>query len=40
MGKGDPKSKKGKIFKGSYGNSRKKAAQKASAKPQKAEQKS
>ncbi len=30
MGKGDKKSKKGKIFIGSYGNSRKKASNKAS----------
>ena len=28
MGKGDPKSKKGKIFKGSYGNTRKREDQK------------
>jgi 30S ribosomal protein S31 len=30
MGKGDKKSKKGKIFIGSYGNSRKRASNKAS----------
>lgn len=38
MGKGDPKSKKGKMFKGSYGNSRPRRANKvhagASATPQ------
>lgn len=31
MGKGDKKSKKGKIFIGSYGNSRKRASNKVSA---------
>ncbi|WP_081990498.1 30S ribosomal protein THX [Sporocytophaga myxococcoides] len=32
MGKGDKKSKKGKIFKGSFGNSRKRKVEKAEVK--------
>ncbi len=33
MGKGDKKSKKGKLFKGSFGNSRKRKVEKAGVKP-------
>ena len=33
MGKGDKKSRKGKIWKGSYGNSRKRKANKTGAAP-------
>jgi len=33
MGKGDKKSKKGKLFKGSFGNSRKSKIEKAGVKP-------
>ncbi len=36
MGRGDKKTKKGKIFKGSFGNSRKKASAKTSPKAEKA----
>lgn len=33
MGKGDKKSKRGKLFKGSFGNSRKSKIEKADVKP-------
>jgi len=33
MGKGDKKTKKGKLFRGSFGNSRKRKITKADAKP-------
>lgn len=33
MGKGDKKSKKGKLFKSSFGNSRKRKVEKADVKP-------